>query len=109
MRPLRRDPAPLLGVSCVEGRIAAEEATGQPRHGGLGWVPVTTRRHPRYLSFLLTGGVLGVLTATVLVLVRAEAVERPAVLFFYLSIVLTGLGALLGGAVAVMLDARRRT
>jgi ABC-type lipoprotein release transport system permease subunit len=38
--------------------------------------------------------------------VRASAVERPELLFFYLGIVLGGVGALLGGLVAVALESR---
>ena len=70
---------------------------------------MTTRTgSPRYLRFLLTGSVLGVLTAAVVVLVRGSVVERPAVLFFYLAVLLAGLGALLGGVVAVVLEGRGR-
>ncbi|MGH8892748.1 MAG: hypothetical protein ACRDWY_05495 [Actinomycetes bacterium] len=67
-----------------------------------------TRRTPRYLRFLGTGGAVGLLSAAVLVLVRGDLVERPSVLFFYLALVLTGLGALLGALVAVLVEARRR-
>lgn len=71
-------------------------------------VPETRRQHPRYLRFLTTGGLLGLLVAAVLVLVRGELVERPSVLFFYLGVLLAGLGALVGGLVAIGLGSRRR-
>jgi uncharacterized membrane protein len=69
-------------------------------------VQQTRRRAPRYLSFLLSGALLGVLVTAVVVAVRASAVERPELLFFYLGIVLGGVGALLGGLVAVALESR---
>jgi hypothetical protein len=71
-------------------------------------VPPATRRTPRYLRFLVTGGAVGLLAAAVLVLVRGGLVERPTLLFFYLGLVLSGLGALLGAVVAVVLESRRR-
>lgn len=70
--------------------------------------PRATTRSPRYLRFLLTGALAGILVTGVVVLARGDAVERPAVLFFYLSILLAGAGALAGGALAVLIDARRR-
>lgn len=68
----------------------------------------TSRRSPRYLRFLATGGFLGLLAAGVVTVVRSDAVERPAVLFFYLAILLVGVGVILGAAAAVALEARRR-
>jgi hypothetical protein len=69
-------------------------------------VPRTRRASPRYLRFLLTGGAVGLVATVVVVLVRGGAVERPVVLFFYLGLLLVGLGALLGGLVAVLLTGR---
>jgi hypothetical protein len=66
-----------------------------------------TRRSPRYLRFLVTGALVGVLVAVVLTLRRAGQVEQPWVLFLYLAIVLGVVGGILGGLVAVVLDARR--
>ena len=68
----------------------------------------TSRRSPRYLRFLATGGVLGLLAAGVVTLVRGDSVARPAVLFFYLAILLVGVGLLLGAVAAVAMEARRR-
>lgn len=81
--PPARPPAPL---------------PGEPRTG----------RTPRYLRFLVTGALAGLLAATVLVLVRGDLVDSPTILFLYLSLVLSGVGALLGAVVAVLLEARRR-
>ena len=68
----------------------------------------TASRTPRYTRFLLTGGVAGLLLALLVAVVRGDRVERPELLFFYLGLVLAGLGALLGAVVAVVLEARRR-
>jgi len=72
-------------------------------------VPETRRASPRYLRFLVTGGLVGLTTAAVLALRRADVVEQPWVLFFYLALLLGAIGALLGGLVAVVLEARRRS
>lgn len=68
----------------------------------------TRRASPRYLRFLLTGGLAGLLATVVVVLVRGDLVERPVVLFFYLGLLLAGIGALLGGLLAVLLTGRSR-
>ena len=67
----------------------------------------TKRRNPRFGRFLVTGGLLGLLAAAILVVLRGGAVDRPELMFWYLGIVLAGLGTLLGGAVAVVLDRPR--
>ncbi len=70
--------------------------------------PAPRRRHPRYPAFLLTGAVLGVLTALVLVLgAGGEVSDRPRLLA-YLAALLGGLGVLLGGVAAVLVEGRRR-
>jgi hypothetical protein len=66
------------------------------------------RRNPRYPAFLLTGAVLGVLAAVVLVLGPGAGVDDRARLLAYLVALLGGLGALAGGVVAVVLEGRRR-
>ena len=66
-----------------------------------------TRRTPRYLPFLGTGALVGVLVAAVLTLRRAGQVEQPWVLFLYLAIVLGVVGGILGGLAAVVLESRR--
>ena len=66
------------------------------------------RRSPRYLRFLVTGGLVGVLVAAVLALLRSGQVEEPWVLFLYLSILFAAIGGLLGGLIAVVLESWRR-
>ena len=66
-----------------------------------------TRSTPRYLRFLVTGALAGVLVALVLTVGRSGSVEQPGVLFLYLAVVLAVVGGILGGLVAVVLDARR--
>lgn len=68
----------------------------------------TRRASPRYLRFLLTGGLVGLVATVAVVLVRGDVVERPVVLFFYLGMLLAGVGALLGGLLAVLLAGRSR-
>ncbi len=71
-------------------------------------MPRPASRTPRYTRFLITGGAAGVLLAALTAVVRGDRVERPELLFFYLGLLLAGLGALLGAVVAVVLEARRR-
>jgi len=70
-------------------------------------VPETRRPTPRYLRFLATGGLVGLVVTAAVVLARGDVVERPVVLFFYLGLLLVGLGALLGGLLAVLLGRSR--
>ncbi len=72
-------------------------------------MPVSRRRAPRYGAFLGTGAVLGLVVALVLVLGPGSAVEDGRGVLGYLSALLAGLGALTGGALAVLLEGRRRT
>ena len=65
------------------------------------------RRSPRYLRFLVTGALAGVLLGVVLTVGRSGQVERPWVLFLYLAIVLGVVGGILGGLVAVVLESWR--
>ena len=69
---------------------------------------VRTRRSPRYVAFLGTGAVLGLVVALVLTLGPGSGVEDRVRLLAYLSALLAGFGALVGGALAVLLDGRRR-
>jgi hypothetical protein len=71
-------------------------------------VSETRRASPRYLRFLITGGLVGLVVTVAVVLVRGDVVERPVVLFFYLGLLLAGVGALLGGLMAVLLAGRSR-
>ena len=67
-----------------------------------------TRRNPRYVAFLGTGAVLGLVAALLLTLGPGSGVDDQVRLLAYLSALLAGLGALVGGAVAVLLEGRRR-
>jgi hypothetical protein len=62
------------------------------------------RRHPRYASFLVTGGLIGLLVTLVIVLGPAADADRRPQLFFYLGLLLAGTGALLAGLVAVVIE-----
>jgi hypothetical protein len=67
-----------------------------------------TRRNPRYAAFLGTGAVVGLVAAIVLALGPGSGVDDPRRLLAYLCALLAGLGALLGGAIAVILEGRKR-
>ena len=71
--------------------------------------PPVRRRSPRYLRFLVTGGLVGVLVSLVLTVARSGQVEQPLDLFLYLGLLLGAIGGLLGGLVAVVLESRRRS
>ena len=66
------------------------------------------RRNPRYVAFLGTGAVVGVVAGIVLALGPGASVDDKVRLLAYLCALLAGLGALLGGAVALLLEARHR-
>lgn len=66
------------------------------------------RPSPRYVRFLVSGALVGLVVTAVVVLARGDVVERPVVLFFYLGMLLAGAGALLGGLLAVLLTGRSR-
>ena len=66
------------------------------------------RRSPRYVAFLATGAAVGVVVGLVLVLGPGAGVDDRARLLAYLCALLAGLGALLGGVVAIVLEGRRR-
>jgi hypothetical protein len=71
-------------------------------------VPSRLRR-PRYVSFLVTGGLVGLLATIAVVLGPGADVERRQALFFYLGILLTGTGALLAGLLAVVVEGRHKS
>jgi MFS family permease len=66
------------------------------------------RRLPRYSRFLVTGGLVGVVAAIIVVIGPGADVDQRGRLLALLLGLLTGLGALLGGIIAVLLEARRR-
>jgi hypothetical protein len=67
------------------------------------------RRNPRYASFLVTGGLVGLLVTIAVVLGPGADAERRRALFFYLGILLIGIGALLGGLLAVLVEGRHKS
>jgi hypothetical protein len=67
-----------------------------------------TRHNPRYVAFLGTGAGVGLVVALVLALGPGADVDDPRRLLAYLCALLAGLGALLGGAIAVILEGRKR-
>ena len=71
-------------------------------------MPVRLRR-PRYASFLVTGALVGLLVTVVVVLGPGAGAERRGALFFYLGILLAGIGALLGGLAAVLVEGRHKS
>ena len=65
-------------------------------------------RRPRYVPFLVTGAIVGLVATVLLALSAGEAVDSTRRLMLYLGILLGGLGTLVGGAVAVWLERDRR-
>ena len=65
-------------------------------------------RRPRYVPFLVTGALVGLVATVVLGLSAGEAVDSTRRLMLYLGILLGGLGTLAGGAVAVWLERNAR-
>jgi hypothetical protein len=68
-------------------------------------VPAPQRR-PRYPRFLLTGGLVGLLVDVAVLLGPGAGVARRGQLFVYLGVLLIGLGGLLGGLLAVLVEGR---
>jgi hypothetical protein len=64
-------------------------------------------RRPRYLAFLVTGALVGLLATVVLATAAGDEVGSVRRLMLYLGILLGGLGTLAGGAVAVWLERDR--
>lgn len=64
-------------------------------------------RRPRYVPFLATGAAAGALATAIAVLGFGSNVDDTRTLALYLGVLLCGLGALLGGAVAVWLERQR--
>lgn len=66
---------------------------------------VTVRRAPRYVPFLILGGLLGVVVAAVIAyaLPGDEGYDANSVFGFFLTFCAAG-GAILGAAVALVLD-----
>jgi hypothetical protein len=64
-------------------------------------------RRPRYLPFLVTGALIGLLATVLLAASAGDDVGSTRRLMLYLGILLGGLGTLAGGAVAVWLERDR--
>jgi hypothetical protein len=65
------------------------------------------RRSPRFTSFLITGGVVGLLIGLLLGLIGHPDTRYDAsVAMGFLGLVCAGLGVLVGGTIAVLLDRR---
>ena len=69
--------------------------------------PRRARRAPNFLSFLITGGLVGLLIGA-LVSVFGPAAERydASAALGFLGLICAGLGALAGGIIAVLIDKR---
>jgi hypothetical protein len=69
--------------------------------------PATRHRPPRFSAFLSTGAVLGLLVGFLLsALAPADARYDAAATWGFLGLVCAGLGLLLAGVVAVLIDRR---
>jgi len=65
------------------------------------------RRTPRFASFLITGGIVGLLIGLGISLIGHPDTRYDAsVAMGFLGLVCAGLGVLVGGTVAVLLDRR---
>jgi len=69
--------------------------------------PARLVRRPKYVPFLLTGAALGALATAIVVLGFGDAVDETRKLTLYLGVLLCGIGALLGGALAVWFERDR--
>ena len=73
-----------------------------------GKVPGTVRRSPRFTAFLITGGVVGLLTGFLLSVVgHPDTRYDAAAALGFLGLICAGLGMLVGGIIAVLLDKPR--
>jgi hypothetical protein len=69
--------------------------------------PGTVRRKPNFTAFLLTGGLVGLLTGFFLSVVGpVDARYQATAALGFLGLICAGLGVLVGGIVAVLLDKR---
>ncbi|WP_285727707.1 hypothetical protein [Psychromicrobium xiongbiense] len=72
---------------------------------------ITVRRAPKYVPFLVAGGLLGVIVAGILTLSSSDAVYSSGTVFGFLVVLTVAAGAALGGIVALVIDwiGRRRS
>ncbi|MDJ0459222.1 hypothetical protein PUN71_018620 [Arthrobacter sp. NQ7] len=68
---------------------------------------VTVRRAPKYLPFLILGGLVGVVAAAVVAYaVPGDATFDPGAVFGFFLVMFAAAGAILGAALALVLDRR---
>jgi hypothetical protein len=69
--------------------------------------PRKVRRQPNFTAFLITGGLVGLLTGFFLsVFGPGEASYDASAVLGFLGLICAGLGVLVGGIIAVLLDKR---
>jgi len=69
--------------------------------------PRKIRRTPRFTAFLVTGGIIGLLTGVLLSIVGPNATRYDAsAALGFLGLIFAVLGVLVGGIVAVLVDRR---
>jgi hypothetical protein len=69
--------------------------------------PRKVRSAPKFTAFLLTGALAGLLVGVLLSLIGpADASYDPSAVLGFLGLIFAGLGMLVGGIVAVLLDRR---
>jgi H+/Cl- antiporter ClcA len=93
-------------MSQHEPPAAPDQHLDQPATPRTGQAARVVRR-PRYLPFLVTGFVVGIFATAVLTVAFGGQVDQTRKLALYLGVLLAGLGALLGGALAVWLERDR--
>lgn len=83
----------------------ASEAAPQPEK-----TRVTIRRAPKYLPFLIIGGVLGIIVAVIIAVVPPDSQYDKSTVFGFFVVLLILAGTGLGGLVALIIDwlGRRR-
>jgi hypothetical protein len=65
---------------------------------------VTVRRSPKYLTFIITGAVIGVIVAAVIGLMIPEQQRTAEPVVTYLIAYIGGIGVVLGIVVALIVD-----
>jgi hypothetical protein len=69
--------------------------------------PRQVRRYPNFAAFLITGGLLGLLIGFFLSLSGpGDPSYDPSSVLGFLALICAGLGVLVGGIIAVLLDKR---
>ncbi|WP_258190771.1 hypothetical protein [Arthrobacter sp. PAMC25284] len=94
------DDAPGGGAGKEPARDRAGEPAGSPERRG-----VTVRRAPRYVPFLILGGLLGIAVAAIIAfgLPGDATYDRGSVFGFFMVMGVAG-GVVVGGAAALVLD-----